>query len=30
VVGSTPEEFGRFLNAEVEKWRKVVKAAGIE
>lgn len=30
VVGSTPEEFGRFLNAEVEKWRKVVKSAGID
>ena len=30
VIGSSPEEFSRFLNAEVEKWRKVVKAAGIE
>ncbi|MBI4192936.1 MAG: tripartite tricarboxylate transporter substrate binding protein [Betaproteobacteria bacterium] len=30
VVGNTPEEFGRFLNAEVEKWRKVMKAAGIQ
>jgi tripartite-type tricarboxylate transporter receptor subunit TctC len=25
----TPEEFGRFLKSEVEKWGKVVKAAGI-
>ena len=30
VVGSTPEEFGRFLGAEVDKWRKVVKAANIQ
>ena len=30
VVGSTPDEFGRFLAVEVDKWRKVVKAAGIE
>ncbi len=30
VIGSSPEEFSRFLNAEVEKWRKVVRAAGIE
>ncbi len=29
-IGSTPEEFGRFLNGEVEKWRKVVKVAGME
>ena len=25
----TPEEFGRFLKSEVEKWGEVVKAAGI-
>lgn len=30
VVGSTPEEFGRFLGVEVDKWRKVVKAANIQ
>ena len=29
VVTDTPEEFGRFLKSEVEKWGKVVKAAGI-
>jgi len=29
VVGSTPEEFSRFLNAEVEKWRKVMKATEV-
>ena len=30
IVGSTPEEFGRFLSAELEKWRRVVRAAGIQ
>ena len=25
----TPEEFGRFLRADIEKWDKVVKAAGV-
>ena len=29
-VGSTPEEFGRFLKSETEKWGKVVRAAGIQ
>ena len=29
-VGSTPEEFGRYLRAEIEKWRKVIRAAGIQ
>lgn len=28
-AAGTPEEFGRFLQAEVEKWGKVVSAAGI-
>ena len=28
-VGSTPEEFGRFLQNEIVKWTKVVRAAGI-
>jgi tripartite-type tricarboxylate transporter receptor subunit TctC len=27
-VGGTPEEFGRFIRAEIRKWEKVVKAAG--
>jgi len=27
-VGGTPEEFGAFLVADVEKWRRVVKATG--
>ena len=28
-VGSSPDEFSRFLRAEVVKWEKVIKAAGI-
>ncbi len=30
VVGSSPEEFAAFIKAEVVKWAKVVKAAGIQ
>jgi tripartite-type tricarboxylate transporter receptor subunit TctC len=26
---STPEEFSRYIRAEIEKWRKVIKAAGV-
>lgn len=29
-VTDTPEEFGRFLKSEVEKWGKVVRAAGLQ
>jgi tripartite-type tricarboxylate transporter receptor subunit TctC len=29
-VGSTPEEFGHYLKSEIEKWRKVIRAAGIQ
>jgi tripartite-type tricarboxylate transporter receptor subunit TctC len=29
-VGSTPQEFGRFMQIEIEKWRKVIRAAGIQ
>jgi len=29
VVGGSPEEFGRFYRAEIEKWAKVIRAAGI-
>lgn len=29
-VGITPEQFGAYLRAEVTKWNKVVKAAGIK
>jgi tripartite-type tricarboxylate transporter receptor subunit TctC len=27
-VGSSPEEFGRFLRAELAKWRPIVEASG--
>jgi tripartite-type tricarboxylate transporter receptor subunit TctC len=30
VVGNAPEEFARVLRAEIEKWSKVARAAGIE
>ena len=29
-VGSTPEAFAAFLKADIEKWAKVVKAAGVK
>lgn len=29
-VGSSPEELGRFLQSEIVKWSKVVRAAGIK
>jgi tripartite-type tricarboxylate transporter receptor subunit TctC len=29
-VGSTPEEYERFTRAEIEKWIKVARAAGIQ
>jgi tripartite-type tricarboxylate transporter receptor subunit TctC len=28
-IGSTPEEFGAYIRSEVEKWTKVVRAAGV-
>ena len=30
VVGNSPEEFGKFMKAEVVKWGKVIKDAGIK
>jgi len=30
IVGSTPQEFDKHVRAELEKWGKVVKAAGIK
>ena len=30
VVAGSPEEFAVFIRAEIVKWAKVVKAAGIE
>ena len=29
VVGSTPEQFGAFIRAEMDKWGPVIKAANI-
>ncbi|MBI3917831.1 MAG: hypothetical protein HY322_12590 [Betaproteobacteria bacterium] len=29
-VGSTPEAHAAYIKSEIEKWRRVVKAAGIE
>ena len=29
-AGSTPQEFGRFMQSEIEKWRRVIRAAGIQ
>jgi tripartite-type tricarboxylate transporter receptor subunit TctC len=28
-VGSTPEEMAKFMNEEIERWRKVIQTAGI-
>jgi tripartite-type tricarboxylate transporter receptor subunit TctC len=28
-VGSTPDEFGAYIKAEIAKWGRVIKAAGI-
>ena len=28
-LGSTPEEFGAYIKAEIERWGRVVKAAGV-
>jgi len=29
-VGNTPEQFGAFIKSEIEKWGKVIRAAGIK
>jgi tripartite-type tricarboxylate transporter receptor subunit TctC len=29
-VGSTPEEFSRYLRSEIDKWAQVVRIAGIK
>jgi len=29
IVGGSPEEFGRFFRAEIDKWAKVIRSAGI-
>ena len=29
-VASTPEQFGAYLRSEIEKWGKVVRAAGLK
>ncbi len=28
-IGSTPEEFGSYIKAEIERWARVIKASGI-
>jgi tripartite-type tricarboxylate transporter receptor subunit TctC len=28
-VGNTPEQFGEFIKAEIAKWGKVIRAAGL-
>ncbi len=28
-LGSTPEEFGAYIKAEIDRWGRVIKAAGI-
>jgi tripartite-type tricarboxylate transporter receptor subunit TctC len=30
IVASTPEQFGQFIKAEIAKWGRVVRAAGIK
>jgi tripartite-type tricarboxylate transporter receptor subunit TctC len=30
VVGNSPEEFGKFVDAELDKWAEVVKSAGLK
>ena len=30
IQGGTPEQFGNVIKAEVEKWGRIVKAAGIQ
>jgi tripartite-type tricarboxylate transporter receptor subunit TctC len=30
VVAGTPEEFGRFMQQEVDRWTKVVQRGGIK
>jgi tripartite-type tricarboxylate transporter receptor subunit TctC len=29
-VGSTPEQFAAFIRAEMAKWNKVIRAAGLK
>ncbi|OGA54522.1 MAG: hypothetical protein A3G24_13790 [Betaproteobacteria bacterium RIFCSPLOWO2_12_FULL_62_13] len=29
-LGGTPEDYGRIIGAEVEKWEKIVREAGIK
>jgi len=30
IFGGSPADFGRFTAAEIEKWTKVIRAAGIK
>ena len=29
ILGTTPKEYAAFIRAEIDKWGKVIKAAGI-
>jgi tripartite-type tricarboxylate transporter receptor subunit TctC len=29
IIGNTPDEFRAYLKAEIPKWAKIVKAAGV-
>jgi tripartite-type tricarboxylate transporter receptor subunit TctC len=29
-VGNSPAEFAKYMQSEIDKWRKVIKAAGIQ
>jgi tripartite-type tricarboxylate transporter receptor subunit TctC len=30
LIGNTPEEFTAYMESEIQKWAKVVRAAGIK
>ena len=30
VIGSSPEQFGKFMDAEIAKWSRVIRTAGVK